>query len=611
MIRDSGAWELSEVMRLVPGMYVAYHTDNFYSADSIVTYHGLGYNRMQVLIDGRSVYSVLFGTVNWNDLPITLDDVERIEVVRGPASASYGSNSFAGVINIITQHPSETQGTVISTTYGTSRREGLISYGGQRGDLVYRFTIAARNDDGLNDKIHSPAPHKPEDISWTLNKYDNKKIRQLNWRSDYQVNANDNVETQFGYNGGPRQSGEYGDYQTIYKEAQNHFEQVRWRRALENNAELSVQAYHIQERINAKFADKNGFSNGDAIVRRYDLEVQHTLSPFKNIRMVYGANTRYDKVYAPYYLGGRTQYLFGNFGFHLNRLFGNVEWSYSPNLTFNIGATRESNSITGNDFTPRFATNWQFSKGQVLRAGYTRATRAPAAYEQKFNDWLRSPLPVSQFPALATIPDITPERVTSYELGYLTQLGRASIDVRLFDERFSDLIGYSKLEKFTKFTLNNGEARIRGAEMQVKWPIDEATDLTYGISTGGSKSPDTNGVIYSDTIARTTQSILVSRQLTPRWRASLAAYQVSKTHFHVHGTDANLGDERPHYLPLTRRWDARIAYNFPLMRKRAELALIAQNLGDARYFEYRLDNELPGRLTRLNLNPAVTHCPQA
>jgi iron complex outermembrane receptor protein len=106
MIKDSGAWDLSEIFRLVPGMYVAYHADPYFSADSTVAYHGMvtttTSDRMQVLIDGRSVYSGLFGGVNWSDLPIVLADIERIEVIRGPDSASYGANSYLGVINIIT-----------------------------------------------------------------------------------------------------------------------------------------------------------------------------------------------------------------------------------------------------------------------------------------------------------------------------------------------------------------------------------------------------------------------------------------------------------------------------------------------------------------------------
>jgi iron complex outermembrane receptor protein len=160
MIKDSGAWDLSEIFRLVPGMYVAYHADPYFSADSTVAYHGMvtttTSDRMQVLIDGRSVYSGLFGGVNWSDLPIVLADIERIEVIRGPDSASYGANSYLGVINIITLHAAESQGASASFSYGNSRSEGVFRYGAKSGDLSYRLTASIRKDEGENALIQHP-----------------------------------------------------------------------------------------------------------------------------------------------------------------------------------------------------------------------------------------------------------------------------------------------------------------------------------------------------------------------------------------------------------------------------------------------------------------------
>jgi iron complex outermembrane recepter protein len=613
MIRDSGAWELSEVMRLVPGMYVAYRADAFYSADSTVSYHGMvnpglglhpktNSNRMQVLIDGRSVYSILFGSVNWSDLPITLQDIERIEVIRGPASSTYGSNSFAAVINIITLHPSEAQGTTISSTLGRGRNDGVMSYGGHSGDLAYRLTIAARRDEGLEDTIKSPALHSPSRKQYEFNKYDNKSIQIINWRGDYQISPRDSLDMQFGYNGGPRQAGEYGNFSTISKKAMNHSEQIRWRRALNNDGELSVQAYHNQERILAQFADSDGLSNGDAILRRYDLELQHTFSPSKDVRVVYGASTRYDKAYAPYYLGIETQYLFGDYGFHLNRMFANVEWRSCPELVFNLGGTREMNSMTGNDFTPRIAANWQFAPNHHLRAGYTRATRTPSIYEEAYNGFLRT-APYGLDPVIASkLPKITPKRVSTYEIGYLAKLGMASVDLRLFDERYTDLFAFGNVPLFSTYTLNGGEARVKGYEIQTKWLVSNSTKITYALSNGKSTSPNTNGVLYSDTMPSSIQSILISHQISQNWTSSLAAYQVSKTHFNEVNNLRDVKYGRNYYRPLTRRWDARVAYNFQLMQKNAELALNIQNLVGARYFEYNYTNELPGRQARLNFS---------
>lgn len=113
MIRDSGAWDVADLFRLVPGMYVAYNVDKEIVPGHVVSYHGLAdpyAKRMQILVDGRSVYTPLFGGPIWSNIPLSLADIERVEVVRGPSAASFGANSFLGVINIVTRDPAETQG---------------------------------------------------------------------------------------------------------------------------------------------------------------------------------------------------------------------------------------------------------------------------------------------------------------------------------------------------------------------------------------------------------------------------------------------------------------------------------------------------------------------
>ena len=111
MIEASGARTIPDVLRLVPGMVVG-NSDNEFGDEPkiVVAYHGHTdqfSRQMQVLIDGRSIYEPMSGGVNWNMLPINIEDIQRIEVTRGPNASSYGSNSFLAVINIITRHAAE------------------------------------------------------------------------------------------------------------------------------------------------------------------------------------------------------------------------------------------------------------------------------------------------------------------------------------------------------------------------------------------------------------------------------------------------------------------------------------------------------------------------
>ncbi len=604
MIRDSGAWDLAEVFRLVPGMYVAYHATRDYITDSTVSYHGMtdAYaRRMQVLVDGRSIYSPLFGGVAWSDLPLALDDIERIEVIRGPNSAMYGANSFLGIINIITRHPAEAQGSLVSLSAGRSRNELVARHGGRSGDLTYRLTLGYRNDAGLDKDIHDPIR-----TNFPTNKYDNKKVRQVNFRANYALTARDDLEFQFGYSGGDREEGEDDStFYPRYKGIDNHFEMLRWNRQLNGGDAFSVQFYHSHESaIDQPFPTDPLYAgltfNGDVVADRYDLEAQHTVSPTDATRLVWGGSVRMDKTYWPFYLGTTSPVVF-----HLSRLFANLEWRARPDLVFNVGAMVERNSFTGTDITPRFAANWHVVPGHTLRASVSRATRTPSLFEQKAD--VRVTLPPFQAVLRYGTDDLRPERVTSSEIGYLGKLGAASVDLRVFRDDFSDLAASYKTDPCTwpgvaqpgliclggsNFTIrNSGNAVLKGVEGEVKWPLSPRTHLTYGFSHIRVASRGEDGQGYSSAAPTNSQSLMLTHQFGPDWRGSLVGYQV--------GENTMLADGR--FVNSYRRWDARLARAFRTGNARGELSLMVQNLGDERYEEYRWDNRLPGRSAWANL----------
>ncbi|HUX89718.1 MAG TPA: TonB-dependent receptor plug domain-containing protein [Gallionellaceae bacterium] len=151
MIKASGFRTVPDLMRLVPGMYVGFADAN----RPVVSLHGATdefSRRMQVLIDGRSIYLPPFGTVNWADLPLLIEDIERIEVVRGPSSASHGSNSFYGVINIITRDAiSQNSGSVSVTGGDASDVSARFGRAGEQFD--YRISVGSRSDQGITTPL--------------------------------------------------------------------------------------------------------------------------------------------------------------------------------------------------------------------------------------------------------------------------------------------------------------------------------------------------------------------------------------------------------------------------------------------------------------------------
>ena len=179
MIRASGFRELPDVLRLVPGFYVG----NYSGAEPVVS-HGLPnryFGRIQVLVDGRSVYTPLFGQVPWTSLPLALDDIERIEVVRGPNAASFGANSFLGVINIITRHAAEDAGSLLSLANGGNGVGDVTArHGGKAGPFDYRLTLGYHNDTGF------------------ANRPDDKRFSTLTGRADRGLNTTDSLQLQGG-----------------------------------------------------------------------------------------------------------------------------------------------------------------------------------------------------------------------------------------------------------------------------------------------------------------------------------------------------------------------------------------------------------------------------
>ncbi len=150
LIRSSGARDIPEILRLVPGMMIGYRSGNMMN----VNYHGTNVTearRLQVLVDGRSVYRPGFATVEWSSIPVSIEDIERIEVFRGPNTAAYGANALMGVINIITRHPRDYAGTTLKYTGGERGvRDWYFNQHFSQGDSNWRLSLAGMEDDGFD-----------------------------------------------------------------------------------------------------------------------------------------------------------------------------------------------------------------------------------------------------------------------------------------------------------------------------------------------------------------------------------------------------------------------------------------------------------------------------
>jgi iron complex outermembrane recepter protein len=609
-IRASGIVDLPEIFRLVPGMYVGANAGYFHSTNHAVSYHGMtsAYSgSMQVLINGRSVYSPLYGGVQWSELPIAIVDIERIEVTRGPNAASYGANSYFGVINIITQHPSEAKGNTIVATHGNGRNEAFYRNAGKVQDLSYRVTAGYRQDDGLN------------------NRNDFKRTRMLNAQADYQLNARNLFEFEFGLADGARGEGDVSEDPFVFlprtKQINNHYELIRWRNNISDDSDFSLQAYHSFDRSDDKTTSANlrpaagafgPFLLNDTITiqnpvetERYDIEVQHNLALGDAFRFVWGGSVRRDSMYAPHYLGTRkTDY------FDLQRVFGHIEWRAHEKLVLNAGSMIEHNDFTGTDISPRASINFKPTPNHAFRLGISTALRTPNYIEEKFNRSIAIPTtaPIPNNTLLLQLyadkGNVDPEQIISREIGYLGKMGSLSLDARLFHDSITDHIRFRDRQDFTAppgFTLittddinngtNTGSAAVDGFEAQAKWQIASKTNVLFNYAYVHIRETQEDlRRNYIESMPRNTISALLTHQFDSNWDASLAYYQTSET--------TQLGDGDP--VDLIRKCDVRLARKFNSGRWNGEVSGVIENLFNNHYEEFADYNTLD-RLARINL----------
>ncbi|RCX31873.1 TonB-dependent receptor plug domain-containing protein [Thioalbus denitrificans] len=574
MIEASGARELVDLLRLVPGFQTGRVSGNQF----VTTYHGLGdayARRMQVLVDGRSVYIPSFGGVPWADLPLAMEDIQRIEVIRGPNAATYGSNAFSGVISITTRHSAETHGEFLQATVGSNDIGDLFyRHGGSRGDLDYRISLGYRQDAGIGER------------------QDDWRSRQLNLRGDYRLSDHDVLQAQFGFLQGPRGRGTPGERGNLPRDAKvhSHFQQLRWERALEPGADLSVQLFHTYVDTNEGFLGGPYFGyylplDFDVRTERWELELQHTLSPADDLRLVWGGSARLDSADSDSYLGtgsGRENDIY--------RLFGNAEWRMSDALLMNLGGMVENNGITGTDFAPRLAFNYRVAAGHTLRTSVSTATRTPSMFEAFANQhFCIESLGLCE-QTILTNGQLDAERITAYELGYnleLADLG-TMVDIRLFREELSDVIGMyfaatglppwlDVVEPGAWDFVNDDDILLTGIETQLDYRPDRHSGLRLAYSYTRVEADD-HREQYSRSVPRHTASLFLFHRFPNDLRASLLYSFTSGMTW--------LGDGST--VEPARRLDLRLAKPWHSGGVRGQLELVLQNvLGEYHDFVYQ------------------------
>lgn len=232
-----GARTLPELMKFVPGMFVGHGDDE---NNASVAYHAANpsiMRRLQVLVDGRSVYKAAIANVVWDDIPLAIEDIERIEVTRGPNAASYGANSYSGVINILTRHPADSLGTKVSALRGSNGIQDLyVSRGFNIDDTSVRLSFANKADEGFDGRR---ADSGDDDLR------DGRRHGFFTAALNHQIDPVSTLDLQLGYKDGKtevrKSSGLF--LTTPDKENDNAYVWGRWQHDFNQDHQVSVQSY--------------------------------------------------------------------------------------------------------------------------------------------------------------------------------------------------------------------------------------------------------------------------------------------------------------------------------------------------------------------------------
>lgn len=452
-IRTSGAKDLPTVLRRIPGIEVIQMT----GADFNVSARGdnqLRQNKMLVMVDGRSIYLDAQGEVLWKMIPVTLPEIKRIEVLKGPASVVYGFNAFDGVINIITKSPDEMKGTTVQ--FGGGEFGSLTSaavYANRHDKLGYRLSIGHDQNNKWSDR---------NSLAFRSNKF--------NVQTEYSVTPS----SRFTVAGGLVDSNNYDGpivdtvavnqkpaigYANVGFEAPTFFIRGWWQHLAQP---FTLTANPLLRNILTIIPQDNRMEGNT-----YNLEAQKAFELTSQHRLTFGANYRHNS-----FLNNRFNSGIGRedrFGLYLQE-----EWNAAQWLTVIVGVRYDLDTFINPTISPRAAILFSPWENHTFRLSGSVGYRPPTITENQD----RSLATLFGFPGfnLGNV-NLVPEQIISYELGYQGWYLKHRLRVRadLFFNHISDLIGTRAAGTNAIYNnggnlpTGNGEADIYGGEAGIEF----------------------------------------------------------------------------------------------------------------------------------------------
>lgn len=594
-IRRSGVTSIPEALRLVPGVQVARISGNAWAISSRGANHQYA-SKLLVLVDGLTIYTPIFSGTFWDNQDYIIEDIDRIEVIRGPGGSIWGANAMNGIINIITKNSAQTQGGYISQTFGNNDKSITEArYGGKTASLdtyrVYakhavrgpstKMNNGRSNADGsFNDKGNG-SNNDGIVSSRTGFKYDLSSIKDnaLTISSDFfDTKSNNYFQT-------PLFGGANGD-----KENTGGNIVLNWNKEISKKSNILVQSYLYYTRNNIQVVDYRE--------RIADVDFQHFYNFSKENQFIWGLGYKnvQDSIGTKSVDAGA-----GSF----------IPLSYSPStrnveiysafiqdkigliadeLYLTLGSKFEHNDQTGFEYQPNARLAYYPTRNQTIWGAVSRAIRTPTRGEDGIDIKVDPNTTVTR-----GAPTSVAETVTSYELGYRVKpTYRTSIDISTFYNQYSNL---GTFDADTTNGLpgiptasNSGYAKTYGLEFTGKWQATSSWRLEVGYDflkqdVRVNAASNENDPVAS---ALNVDKLVYFQKASPRNQFKIRSFfnlspkvELDSVVYYVDSLPSrdNVEAGTPSYI----RWDGRVGY---LPIKNVDLSFAIQNILDDRHTEF-------------------------
>jgi iron complex outermembrane recepter protein len=506
-IRRSGVTSIPEALAMAPGLQVARISASRWSISSR-GFAGYTSNKLLVLIDGRSVYTPAYSGTFWDMQHTLLEDIERIEVIRGPGGSVWGANAVNGVINIITKKARDTVGTMVR--FGGGNQETLMAaarHGAQLSDHAYARLYVSANDRDSHVLAESEG-----------DAFDGWRSVQSGFRADGPIGTknewtlqgdvfkNDGDQLIFPYwvDGPPYLTAQYADLKSSGANILG-----RWQHELVGDDKVSAQVYYD---YSSRSVDLNLDFHTLDVELQYETHLgnRNELTFGTGYRRIKGDNDDTFRFETP----DRTDDLYSLF-------FQDAIQLVEKELVLTLGLKWEHNEFTGNEWQPSGRLAWKPVEQHLLWASLGRAVRTPSMMEREGRFVLAAyPTPYgTATTAFTGSKDYLSESVLAYEAGYRWQYSpHFSLDLALFYNDYEDIYTFSPRpspQGLDMVFINNGVGEGYGLEVAADWKAQSWLHLWLSYSYLESHFDWDKPNLAQDAL----QSFL--QQLTPRHQVGL------------------------------------------------------------------------------------------